>query len=494
MKSVIVRRRFPRLVIGAIVPIAAAAFLWATRSNEVSLVNWLLTLALITVPWNAYLNWRSQGRPELPLFGMIAFMYFLYYGVPMFWGDLTIITEFAPRGQEVSPEAITESLALALFGVGSLGLGLKVGIGRRFTPRNLDLLHLKKGRASYIRLVLVLSSVLSFSDSATATLGQGGRQALVLLISLVPLLAFAILFRSFLRGEATRVDKVLIAGFLLARFLSGMSSGWLTVFTSILIICAALYIAERKKIPRLALVVVVAFTIFFQVGKDEFRKAFWIGDQRAAGRIEKMSFWVETSYNKWNEAVDDPTGDTLKQALSPSVNRLSLLTQTANVIDKTPSVVPYQYAGLYYYMIVTVIPRFVWPDKPSINDANQFYQVAYGLTREENLEGVSISVGVLTEGYISFGWSGALAIMFFLGVFFDFFQSTFLSRNSGQLLTSLGIVLLPQFLTIDSQLAQYLGGIIQQVIFTLLIMLPAMSLRRKMPRLRLSRWRYARES
>jgi hypothetical protein len=336
--------------------------------------------------------------------------------------------------------------------------------------------------------------LLGVSDTSTYIFGAGGRQAFILLISLIPLLAFAILFRMYLRGDANRLDKFLIAAFLITRFLAGMASGWLTVFTSILIICAALYIAEKKRIPRLALVVVVAFTLFFQVGKEDFRKTYWSADQKPASRVERLQFWTDTSLKKWNDAIDDPTGETLKGALSPSVNRLSLLTQTANVIDQTPEVVPYQYGELYSYMFITLIPRFVWPDKPSVNDANQFYQVAYGLTREENLEGVSIGVGVLTEGYISFGWPGALGIMLLLGVFFDFFQSTFLSRASGQLLISLGVVLLPQFLTIESQLAQYLGGIAQQVLFTLLVMLPAMSLRRRLPGWRLPRWRYARES
>jgi hypothetical protein len=55
-------------------------------------------------------------------------------------------------------------------------------------------------------------------------------------------------------------------------------------------------------------------------------------------------------------------------------------------------------------MFITLIPRFIWPDKPSVNDANQYYQVAYGLTTEENLDGVSIAVGVMTEGFINFGW------------------------------------------------------------------------------------------
>lgn len=485
------RRGLPRLMLLLSLPLAIMVFLWLTRSNEVSWLQWILALGLVFLPWQSYLSWRREERQELPLFGMIALMYFLYYAIPLFWGDLSITSDFAPRGQEMPAQAINQALALALFGVCCLRLGMKVELGRRFVPRNLDLLRLKPGRMSYVRLVLVVGTLMSFSDMSTYVFGDGGRQIVILLISLIPLLAFAILFRTYLKGEAKRVDKALILAFLGARFLSGMSSGWLTVFTSILIICAALYIAERKKIPRFALLVVVAFTLFFQVGKDDFRKEYWKDVQPPAGRIERMTFWVDSSQSKWNDAIDDPSGRTLKEALSPSVNRLSLLTQTANVIDKTPSIVPYQYGELYSYMFVSLVPRFLWPDKPSVNDANQFYQVAYGLTREEDLEGVSIAVGVLTEGYISFGWIGAMGIMFLLGIFFDFFQSTFLSKMSGQLLTSLGVVLLPQFLTIESQLAQYLGGIVQQVLLTLIVMLPAMSLRRRSIRVRIPEWRYA---
>jgi hypothetical protein len=484
----------PSIALSISVPLATICFFWLSRSNEVSLTQAALSFALLFLPWQGYLNWRRAARRELPLFGMISFMYFLYYAVPMFWGDLMITTDFAPRGQQVSDDGVTEALALAFLGIGSLGLGMKVGIGRRLTPRNLEFLGLKRGRMTYVRIVLVAGSILGLSDTSAYILGGGGRQVLVLLISIIPLLAYAILFRLYLKGEATRLDKFLILAFVMVRFLAGMSSGWLNVFTSILIISAALYIAEKKKIPRLALLVVVVFTLFFQVGKEDFRKTYWTTDQQPSGRIERLQFWTDKSLSKWNDVINDPTGQAFKEALSPSVNRLSLLTQTANVIDQTPEVVPYQYGQLYSYMFITLIPRFVWPDKPSANDANQFYQVAYGLTREENLEGVSIGVGVLTEGFISFGWAGALGIMFLLGMFFDFFQSTFFSRASGQLLTSLGIVLLPQFLTIESQLAQYLGGIIQQVVFTLIVMLPAMSLRRKMPGLRLPRWRYARES
>jgi len=217
--------------------------------------------------------------------------------------------------------------------------------------------------------------------------------------------------------------------------------------------------------------------LFFQVGKDEFRRTYWqageIGAQQGqGGRVERVTFWAQNSFDKWNEALSDSSGEAFRRALNPSVSRVSLLNQTANVVELTPSVVPYQYGWLYSYMAITWIPRFVWPDKPSMSEANQYYQVAYGLTSEDDLGKVSISVGLLTEGFMNFGWTGVAGIMFLAGIFFDFYQKTFLSKTSGALMTGIGVILLPQFLSVESQMAQYVGGILQQVLVTLVVMLP----------------------
>jgi hypothetical protein len=112
-----------------------------------------------------------------------------------------------------------------------------------------------------------------------------------------------------------------------------------------------------------------------------------------------------------------------------------------------------------------------------MNDANQFYQVAYGLSSEDELGGVSIAVGVLAEGYISFGWIGVIIVMFLLGIFFDLYSRMFLSKTSGAFMIAMGIVLLPQVLAVESQMAAYLGGILQQVAFTLIVFFPAIYLK-----------------
>ncbi|HBB86428.1 MAG TPA: hypothetical protein DC047_02300 [Blastocatellia bacterium] len=444
--------------------------------NEISFPQWLLALLLLEIPWLSYLMWKQKRDTDVPLFSMITFVYWIYYALALFWGARTVSGVATYNEQEVSSQAITTALELAVVGIASLWLGMKSGLGRRaFTGR---LPELKSGNATthYLRLLLVVGTALGSWDGFPYLLGDGGRQLLMTIVSVLPVVAFVLLFRRYLRGESNYLDKALVVGFLLLRFVTGVSSGWLGSFASIIIICTALYIAERKRIPLRAVICVVAFTLFFQFGKKEFRAEYWKA-QAETSKIDRVTFWTETSLNKWSEALSDPTGMSLNEGLNTSLSRLSLLTQTANVVDLTPSAVPFQYFQLYSYMAVAWIPRAVWPDKPSANEANQFYQLAYGLSTEEGLENVSMAVGVMTEGYISFGWTGVICAMFLIGAFLNAFQNIFFNETSGALMGAIGITLLPQILAIESQLAVYLGGVAQQVLFVLLVMLPVISLR-----------------
>ena len=490
MNANLLRNRFPKSLIRWAVPGAVTGLLWLTRSNEVSTTQVLLALFLSYLPWRTYLTWKSSAKEDLPVFSMIAFMYWLYYVLPLFWEPHTILEIYSPLGHEVSGAGVTSAMLMVVLGVGSLWLGMHARVGRLLAPRHLSI-SLAPSRRPYIRAVLAVGCLLNVYELSPYILGDGGRQLTGLVVSVVPLLAFVILFRDYLRGISTQLDRILLLTFVASRLFNGLSSGWLGVSMSLILTCFVVYLAERKRIPQVASVFVVLFVLFFQVGKEDFRKTYWKeGSQDIAsgptqgGKLERASFWVERSLEKWGETFADPNIQTLTDAITPSVSRIALLNQTANVIDLTPSVVPYQHGRLYSYLGVTLVPRFVWPDKPSVSEANQFYQVAYGLTAEDNLGQVSIAAGTLTEGYMNFSWPGALGIMFLLGIFFDFYQTTFLSLKAGPLLQAVGVVLLPTFLSIESQLAQYLGGIIQEVAVILIVMLPAIKLTRPLRRLR----------
>jgi mannitol-specific phosphotransferase system IIBC component len=121
----------------------------------------------------------------------------------------------------------------------------------------------------------------------------------------------------------------------------------------------------------------------------------------------------------------------------------------------------------------------VWPEKPSANDANRWYQVSYGLTSPRSLSTVSIAVGTLAESYISFGWLGPLLIMFPLGIFLGSIQRIFLREDSGLLFSSLGAVMVPQLLTVESQMVEYVAGLAQQTFVILLVLMPTLKSRRE---------------
>jgi hypothetical protein len=454
-------------------PVLVTTFLWLTGENEISLAQFLIALALLSIPWLSYLRWKKQTREVLPLFAMLAFMYWLYYAVPLFWTDRIISDRSAPLGRELSDTAITAAILMALLGVGALWAGMKVG-GRAMKFQGFPSVTLKWSHMNYIRVVLVVCCLLGFSDTLPLALGSGGRQGISILLTGVPALAFVILLRRYLRGEATIVDKLIILFFLTTRVVTGLSSGWLGSFASIIVISAIVYLAELKKMPRLMTMTAVVFVLFFQTGKNDFRKVYWQQEAEPTGRMERVTFWTEASLTKWSEVLTNPSAASIREVLNPSLTRVSLLTQAANVIEMTPSVVPYQYGQLYSYMVITWIPRFIWPDKPSMSEANQFYQIAYSLSSEEELGSVSIAVGVLAEGYISFGWPGAVGIMFLVGIFFELYRRLFLFKSSGFFLVAVGIVLLPSIMAVESQMAAYFGGLVQQVVFTLIVFLPAL--------------------
>jgi hypothetical protein len=472
MKNLTGQANFLNLLYSVIPTAAITALLWATSANDVSLVEATTAFFLVLIPWHSYRQWRLRHQEELPFFAMIAFMYWLYYALQLFWGNLAVDLGNSFFGRNVDPAKIRDALFMVLLGVASLWLGMRSPLARLVIPRRLPQLTVNPARWNYVRAILILTSAISILEPSMYLLGEGGRQAFSFFLSTVPLLAFTLLFRRFLRKEAIMLDKFLIAAFLISRSVTTLSSGWLGSFASIIILCGVAYAAENRRVPRFALVAVIACILFFQVGKQDFRQTYWT-EQTSAGQTERVTFWVSASLEKWGEALSDPSGNTLRGNLSSTLSRVGLLSQTGDVLEQTPSIVPYQNGRLYSYLLYTWVPRAVWPDKPSMSEANQFYQVAYGITAVEDLDKVSIAVGFLTEAYMNFSWLGVVFIMFLVGVFLDLYRRFFFSKSAGLILSSLGIVLLPQMLGIESQMAQYVSGIVQQIVFSLLVLLPA---------------------
>ena len=462
---------FLKLLILTVPPLLVTAALWSLSAREITPVQGAITVGLLAIPWASLRKWSSDQRSTVPLFALVSLMYWISFGLPLFWEQPHILGSNLTQSI-LGPDAVTEALLMALLGVIVLWAGMSLGIGRRFAlTRQPSLRHDLAGRV-YLWALVIGGLVLRINEDAPWWLGPGGRQLIVLLQYTVPLVAFIILFREWLRGRAFRLDRVLLLSFVGIYLVVGAASGWLSEVLQTLVISAFVYISERKRIPLVPVAILVAMVLFLQVGKGDFRAKYWYGENNQASLDERAWFWVNASFDKWGQVLDAGNQDDVTLLVQQTLGRFSLLSQAAQVWQFTPSIVPFQEGQLYSYMLITLVPRFLWPDKPIVNDANRFYQVAYGITREENLDQVSIAVGVLAESYIGFGWYGVIGIMLLLGIFFDFFSESFLRYGTSLLFGAIGLVLAVQFIHIEAQMAQYLGNVVQLVVVTVLVFAP----------------------
>ena len=264
-----------------------------------------------------------------------------------------------------------------------------------------------------------------------------------------------------------------------ADVLVSLAAGWVGGAITMAEVCMMVYVWKRRQLPVAIIACCLPYILFFQAGKPSFRQTYWAAAGGQATTFEKLSFWTEMSFQQWQAAFKDPSGKGVNRLLNLSLSRTSLLTLAATAVAKTPDLVPFQYGHLYSYIPISWVPRALWPDKPSMNDANQFYQVAYGITRKQDLSHVSISVGVLTEGYISASWFGTALIMFLVGALLDFWNTTFLGEHRNALAIGLGIAMIPPLMLIEFQMAQYVSGLVQHVFLTLLLFVPIMRKRKR---------------
>lgn len=456
------------------VPAILTVAMWAFSPTLVGPLAGACAFILVLLSWWPYCAWRESDQRRFPLFSVVSSMYVVAYVLPLFLGQHLGKTSFGPR--VLSPDAIDNTMLLAVVGVSALGLGMALRLPDGFAKEWRLEFPDKPFAWNYVRLVFAVIGVLTIVLGIGA-LGQGGRQAMVDLEEVVVVVAFLAIFRRQLRGQSERLDQILLLGYAILRIGWGVASGWLGAAVWFVLVIGVCYFDVRRRLPKAVIACLVAVVLFLQPGKTEFRGRYWHGIGNSVGTpSERATFWIGASYRAWSEAIERP--EKRSALFGQTISRLSLFEPTAMVMQMTPAQVPYQNGRLYKYLFVTLIPRAVWPDKPAFSGANQFYQVAYGITDRRDLGKVSMSVGSLAESYINFGWFGPVFVMFFIGFLLNIVRRYLLDAEQGEFLRCLGLALLPTLMMVESQAAQYLAGIVQAVVLTIVIFIPALQIAR----------------
>jgi hypothetical protein len=324
-------------------PLLVTALLWYSSSYDVTMAETGAAFLLAWLPWASYRNWYRGERKGIPLFALLAGMYWLAYVLPFFWGthEIGLVTGRRP----LSERAITAALYLAVIGVVALGAGMKLAERFRWAPAIRVDISGTPEHWHYLRIIFIVGTLVKLLIPITE-FGGGGRQFISNFENMVPAVSFAIFLRYYLRRKISDLDKFLMFGYGLIAVVVGISSGWLGSFIGFGIISMTVYVYERRKLPLTAALIVLPIILFFQPGKEAFRIRYWRGGS-TDGYSERVAFWLESSWNAWAKAMTDETGQRGKKLADDTLRRLSLLQQSANVMELTPGRVPYQHGRLY---------------------------------------------------------------------------------------------------------------------------------------------------
>jgi hypothetical protein len=128
---------------------------------------------------------------------------------------------------------------------------------------------------------------------------------------------------------------------------------------------------------------------------------------------------------------------------------------TGLVTTLTPAVIPYEGLDRFLTLPAGLIPRVLWPDKPTLSRGVWFSANFRGL--EQNTTSYS-AMTIFSEGYLFYGWIGTLIAMVIAGVVLGVLRH----RLDNPALALVYLALVPTILHVEPELSSYLITLIQR--------------------------------
>jgi hypothetical protein len=273
-------------------------------------------------------------------------------------------------------------------------------------------------------------------------------------------IAIAILYILQLRGRLNLVGRSFLWGVVVpTRILTGLATGATFQGLEIVLLLLMVYAALRHSMPwKILIAGGIAFLVLRPV-QVPFRTLSWAGGEAASQPLTaKAALFLKT-------AGQLLAGEelTYSDALQLSLFRLAHLMTFAEIVERTPTEIPFWEGETLYPLLFKPIPRLLYPDKPVVSSGQTFGHL-YGFLSPDD-DGTSYNLPQLVELYGNFGILGVLVGMFFLGVLYRVIQYIFVHPGMGLGAMVSGVYTFTRLLMIESSLSLVIGGLFWTFIF-----------------------------
>lgn len=440
---------------------AAAAFLLLWLLFLQPMLEWAapqerfwtgLLYALCAFP---VVHFLGSARIRIPLMPMWGLGYFMMFGMPMFTSRPKETLFFVQEG------AVTDALRLCAAGALFCLIGYYSLLGKwaqALTPRVKAPWDLRRAPAAGALLWLTgfYFSYLGMTSPANLLFGQ-----LVKLLSDLSILGMLTLFLLHLRGKLSLPLKIFLWGFAFPiQYLMALGTGALYRALVVAAPLGFLYIAERRRIPFLGIALFVGLALIPFLGyKGEYRSYAWYGEEGPVvitrSPVQRGLAFSGLVYNR----ISQGGVEAYLVAAETAQERASHLGVLTEVMQMTPALVPFWRGETYRTLFWFLVPRFLYPDKPTKRVGNAFGQ-RYDFLSETD---VSTSFNLphqVIEMYVNFGKKAVVIGMFLLGCFYRILTA-FLDRPQGnERALIIGCGLLAYLMNLDSDFSLIFGGVV----------------------------------
>jgi len=342
------------------------------------------------------LEWARHLRPWFPVFEIFMLTTMNFYALPLLAGHPEVLAfSDAVTWQAAAGVLIFQAAAVAGFSLYRWRPAARSWLTEPLLADRL-LRHAQTG--------IWLNTLYLLVADFTEVLGgqfEGTYRAIFFGIGTVSLF---IQFRRWGAGGLTTAEKIIVSVNLTAQIILLFSNLYLVQGMSFFILAMIGYVTASRRVPVIVIVAAVAVTAVLHNGKSAMRALYWEQDQPAPRLTELPAFF--TQWFRFGLASTQQEANKNRSLTANLVERASLFQMLCLVVNRVPDHEPYLYGESYADIPALLVPRFVWPDKPSSLQANVRLALYFGLVDEDSALKVSIAFGPLAESYVNFGLVG----------------------------------------------------------------------------------------
>jgi hypothetical protein len=449
-------RKAMRLLLVGLCALPILGALWAESTD--AFISYMMVTVLAFVP---SILWLRMGAPGIPVFPVVSAVQYIYFALPVLRQTVGP-TPYEPW--EIMRASLTVTLFLACATAAwwwTLGRSV-----RHFRVKPVLL-------SSQPKYVLVVLGGLAFGLVFQILLILGMFTSLGSFFSVVRSVALTATSIScymagycrgarLLRGPAW---PVALAGMGLIIILS-WSSLFLVSGISYAMAGVLGYAITTKRIPWNAILPAVLVIFVLHAGKAEMRSRYWninYENEITIGNVpDLLTEWFV-------DGIDAIENGTVRQDI---FERASLLYLMLRVQRFSPDEIPFLNGETYALLPLYLIPRFLYPDKPTTQSGLSLLNVRYGLQSTITTKSTTIGWGTISEGYANFGYEGVVVVALIYGALAGFFTRISFGKSALSLPTLLAVASLIIFINLEDDFAYLLTNLFQALIAATIFYIP----------------------